>query len=111
MIKKTPVTLSGEVECDEVYIAAGHKGHPDAVLRAGRSGRRRPLQGARGRGTLASEKPPVFVMIQRSGEVVIRMMENVRQTSIQPIIQATIAPDTQVYTDEYAIYNRLPQWG
>jgi len=23
--------LSGEVECDEVYIVAGHKGHPDAV--------------------------------------------------------------------------------
>ena len=24
-------TLSGEVECDEVYVVAGHKGHPDAV--------------------------------------------------------------------------------
>ena len=23
--------LSGEVECDEVYVVAGHKGHPDAV--------------------------------------------------------------------------------
>ena len=23
--------LSGKVECDEVYIVAGHKGHPDAV--------------------------------------------------------------------------------
>jgi transposase-like protein len=29
--KKTPVQLSGEVECDEVYIVAGHKGHPEAV--------------------------------------------------------------------------------
>lgn len=26
----TPV-LSGEVECDEVYVVAGHKGNPDAV--------------------------------------------------------------------------------
>ena len=25
--------LSGEVECDEVYVVAGHKGHPDAVKR------------------------------------------------------------------------------
>ena len=24
-------TLSGEVECDEVYVVAGHKGHPEAV--------------------------------------------------------------------------------
>lgn len=23
--------LSGEVECDEVYVVAGHKGHPEAV--------------------------------------------------------------------------------
>ena len=23
--------LSGEVECDEVYVTAGHKGHPEAV--------------------------------------------------------------------------------
>ena len=26
-------TLSGEVECDEVYIVAGHKGQPEAVLK------------------------------------------------------------------------------
>ncbi|KFB68732.1 MAG: hypothetical protein CAPSK01_001586 [Candidatus Accumulibacter vicinus] len=24
-------TLSGEVECDEVYVVAGHKGHSEAV--------------------------------------------------------------------------------
>jgi len=26
-----PVVLQGEVECDEVYVVAGHKGHPEAV--------------------------------------------------------------------------------
>jgi transposase-like protein len=26
-----PVVLEGEVECDEVYVVAGHKGHPEAV--------------------------------------------------------------------------------
>src|ERR687885_424095 len=26
-----PVRLDGEVEIDEVYVVAGHKGHPDAV--------------------------------------------------------------------------------
>ena len=26
-----PERLSGEVECDEVYVVAGHKGHPEAV--------------------------------------------------------------------------------
>ena len=29
--KKPVVKLSGEVECDEVYVVAGHKGNPDAV--------------------------------------------------------------------------------
>ena len=28
---KPEVTLSGEVECDEVYVTAGHKGNPEAV--------------------------------------------------------------------------------
>jgi transposase-like protein len=29
--------LSGEVECDEVYVVAGHKGHPEAVQKKGGS--------------------------------------------------------------------------
>jgi len=49
------VTLSGVVECDEVYIVAGHKGQPDKVAKAGRGPRCRRLQGARGRGTLATD--------------------------------------------------------
>ena len=31
LAKQPVVVLSGEVECDEVYIVAGHKGHPEAV--------------------------------------------------------------------------------
>jgi hypothetical protein len=29
--KKPEIKLSGEVECDEVYVVAGHKGNPEAV--------------------------------------------------------------------------------
>ena len=29
--KKPEIILEGEVECDEVYVVAGHKGQPDAV--------------------------------------------------------------------------------
>ena len=50
-------------------------------------------------------------MIQRGGQVVIRMLENVKQKTIQPLIEATIAPGTQVFTDEYGIYGRLIEWG
>ena len=33
--KKPTPTLAGEVECDEVYIVAGHKGKPEAVAKRG----------------------------------------------------------------------------
>lgn len=36
--KKPEVQLSGEVECDEVYVTAGHKGHPEAVKKRGVKG-------------------------------------------------------------------------
>ena len=35
LAKQPPVILSGEVEIDEVYVVAGHKGHPDAVKKRG----------------------------------------------------------------------------
>ena len=39
----------------------------------------------------------------------MRMLENVKQVTIGPLIKATIAPDTTVYTDEYDIYSRLSE--
>ena len=60
---------------------------------------------------MEKEKPPIFGMIQRGGQVVIQMLENVQQVTIKPLIQSTIAPGTLIYTDEYAIYDRLEQWG
>ncbi len=105
------MTLNGEVECDEVYIIAGHKGQPDVVAQQGRVGRRRRLKGSPGRGTLAGEKPPVFGMIQRNGEVVLHMLENVQQHTIKPILTKTIQLGTTIFTDEYNLDARLKQWG
>ena len=69
------------------------------------------MKGARGRGTLEKEKPPIFGMIARGGQMVIRMLANVQQKTIGPILQQTIAAGTCVYTDEYDIYDRLVDWG
>jgi len=33
--KVPPVRLAGEVEIDEVYVVAGHKGQPTAVAKRG----------------------------------------------------------------------------
>ena len=35
VVRKPKVKLGGEVECDEVYVVAGHKGHPEAVKKKG----------------------------------------------------------------------------
>ena len=39
------------------------------------------------------------------------MLADVRQKTIKPPVLATVAPGATVYTDEYGIYARLPEWG
>jgi transposase len=41
--------------------------------------------------------------------VVLQMLANVQQKTIQPIIEATVARSTLIYTDD--IYARLEAWG
>ena len=50
-------------------------------------------------------------MIQRGGEVIIRMVENVQQRTLKPFIEAAMAPGTCLYTAEDDIYSRLEPWG
>lgn len=50
-------------------------------------------------------------LIQRGGEVIIKMLENVRQATIKPIIMASAAAGALIHTDEYNIYARLTEWG
>ena len=97
--RRSPVRMSGVVECDEGSVGAGHKGRPDHIKGRVPRRRRRRLQGAPGRSTLAKEKPLIFGMIERGGEVRIVMLENVQQHTIRPFIKATIEPGTVVNTD------------
>jgi len=50
-------------------------------------------------------------MIQRGGQVVIRMLENVKQSTIHPIIGKFVERGSTVNTDEYDIYSKLTQHG
>ena len=81
------------------------------------------MAGAPGRGTLEKDKPPILGLIQpcpqrwrrggprRGGQVMLQMLANVQQKTIQPIIEATVTQSTLIYTDEYDIYARLEAWG
>jgi transposase len=50
-------------------------------------------------------------VIQRGSHVLLRMLANVQQTTIKPVIEATVAKGSLIYTDEYNVYARLPAWG
>jgi hypothetical protein len=71
----------------------------------------RTWKGATGRVVAENEKPLIFGRIQRSGEVMIRMLPNVKQDSIKLLILKMVLQGTQIVTDEYTIYSRLPAWG
>jgi transposase len=78
--------MAGEVEVDESYFGGVRKGR-------------------RGRG--AGGKVPVFGLLKRGGRVFTVMIPNARGTTLLPIIERMIVPDSIVYTDCFAGYDAL----
>lgn len=60
---------------------------------------------------MEKEKPPILGMIQRGGEVVIKMLKNVQTKVIKPVIEKFVAIGSTVFTDEYDIYQYLQSAG
>ena len=50
-------------------------------------------------------------MMARGGTLILHLCDNIQQRTIQPLITANIARGSVLNTDEYAIYNRLSEWG
>jgi transposase-like protein len=90
--------FSGSVEVDETYVG-GKVRNKHASQRKGN---------VIGRGV---GKTPVVGVVQRGGKVTAFVTPNVARATVMPIIQAKVLPRTMVYTDEYKIYNRLPENG
>lgn len=82
--------LRNEVEMDETYVG----------------GKRR---GKRGRGAVG--KTPVFGMVERKGKLNAAVVENVKASTIQPIVNESVAKGSAIMTDEFGIYNRLQKNG
>jgi transposase len=78
--------FSGEIEVDESYFGGKRKGK-------------------RGRG--AAGKVPVFGLLKRGGKVYTKIIPNAKATTLMPIIQERIMPDSVVYTDCLSSYNVL----
>jgi len=50
-------------------------------------------------------------MMQRGGQVVIKLLANGQPKTIEPFSKDPIIPGTLIYTDEYSIYARLQSCG
>jgi len=80
--------LSGHVEVDETYV-----------------GGRRVGGGRKGRGTPG--KTIVFGMLQRGGNVMTRVVRDVRLKTLEAHILANVEKGSEISTDEMLSYNRL----
>jgi transposase len=69
------------------------------------------LKGKRGRGTSADEKNPVFGMVERGGKCHLRVLDNVQQKTIQPVLEECVSKGSELHTDEYVIYDKVTKWG
>ena len=84
------IPLSGIVELDETMI-----------------GGKRP--GPRGRG--AEGKTFVFGMMERDGDVMTKVVPNVKKRTLQPIIRENVEEGSTVHTDELRSYSGLGKDG
>ncbi len=80
------VMFGGEIEVDESYFDGQRKGK-------------------RGRG--AAGKVPVFGLLKRKGKVYTKVNPDASRTTLLPIIEQKVTPDSIVYTDCWRGHNAL----
>lgn len=83
--------LDGDVEADETYVGGRRKG------------------GKRGRG--APGKTVVFAMQERDGEIITKVVPDVKKATLTNEIETHVTKGTTVHTDELQSYNGLREKG
>ncbi len=81
--------LIGEVEADETYIGGRH----------------------RGKRTGPADKEPVFGIVERNGRVMAKHVKSTGARVLIPLIEANVAPDNAIMTDQYGAYRTLVRRG
>src|SRR5271165_3832430 len=95
LLSEPDMQLEGlSIEIDETYVGG---------KRANRHGNR----GIRGRSMEGDNKVPVLGMVERGGRVIARVTPNVKAETVYPIIHERVLPESMVFTDDYAIYDKL----
>lgn len=63
------------------------------------------------RGRAGDNKTVVFGMLQRDGKVMVRVVPDVKRSTLLPLIQQHVKPETNVHTDELKSYHGLEKHG
>lgn len=91
---------------DETYQNAGQKGE---VVRD-RAPRCR-ARGGRGRGTYATDRPPIVAVVGRDPQRRVcchmAVLPHLQKTALRPLLAAQLPAQAAVCTDEYGIYDYL----
>lgn len=90
MLCQKPVKGNGKFEADETYIGGKRTGKV-------------------GRG--AENKTIVFGVYEREGKLFAKKIDNVKSSTLIPLIKENTIPNAIIYTDEYPSYNKLNQEG
>ncbi len=90
LMQDTIQPMSGQCEVDETYIG----------------GRR---HGKRGRG--AEGKMPVFGITERKGKVSATRVNDLKSSTVYPLIKERVLPQSMIYTDEFPVYDKLQKQG
>lgn len=91
-LDEVPDKLAGKVEVDETYMGNS----------------RRYFGRKRGHG---ADKRPVFRIVERGGKVVARVVPNCQRDTVMPIIKEHVEEGSELFTDEFVIYDTLSDEG
>ena len=80
-------SLSGEVEIDETFVGGKNKNrHADKKVK-------------NSQGRSFKDKVPVFGMLQRNGNMVAKVVDNTKSSTLEPYIKNYVKEESVIYTD------------
>jgi len=95
MSKGFGIRLEGDVEVDETYVGGKNKNRHW----------NKKVKNSQGRSII--DKTPVFGMLQRGGNVITKVIPDVRGETLQNIIKQYIKKNSRILSDEYLGYRGL----